>query len=241
MHTNRSSASGQRRVPLTLCLQALFGRMSGTIGWLVAGFSLIGFWCVIPHLHDGKFLWPILLISFFVAVGLLLIILALHRGQRSIRALRHGVPVAGTLISVISTGSYNGFNRNGELIYRMTFEFTTDTAQRHTVSCETDAMKTAWLRFYNNAYLLGSADAAAKAEKNPDDLREVVLYDPADPTIALVPVDIGPTLRADMQGQILGLNPWHGIIACIAPLLVILGHGWYLSHWLVPNFSLWQR
>lgn len=232
MNTNGIRESLPRHVPLTLCLQALFGSMTSMIGWFVFGFSLAFVWLITLRFHGLRFAdigWPLLLVFFFLAGGLLLMILEIRKGLRAIHVMRHGLPALATLISVSFTGSQYG--RRG-LIFRMTFRFSAGDAQQYTVSCATYAMKPAWSSFYNVASVTNDASATQYVEKLPNsaELQEVVLYDPANPAFALVPVDIGPALHADAQGHLCGINPLHGITACLIPLLVIAGHGWYLIH-----------
>ena len=68
----------------------------------------------------------------------------------------------------------------------------------------------------------------------PGELQEMVLYHPVHPARAALPMALAREISIDARGNLQGVHPFRGILACIIPLLVILGLA-LLSHFMLPR------
>jgi hypothetical protein len=140
---------------------------------------------------------PLLFVAIFPAVGLGFIIPALRRGLKANRLLAGGVLDHGALKSVRPTGT----RINNRAILELIFEFEVG-GRTYTASAQTD-------------------------EPAPlqDERREPLLYDPVDPTHAVMLDGLPGRPTIDPSGQFEGAGVGRLLGAALLPLLVIGVHG----------------
>lgn len=147
----------------------------------------------------------------FPLIGLIAVVRVFKKGIKANRLLRNGLQTTGKLISKKHTGVWVGSRRHGDAkpIYKLTFEFTAENRQNYKAVTKTE-----------------------KPEKLEDEAAEPLLYDPIDPSHAVMLDALPGWPRIDDNGNIrVGSPVWTtvgAIILLIFPAAVIIGHGTYI-------------
>jgi len=117
----------------------------------------------------------IVFVAIFPGVGLIMAIVGTLRGMKAARLLEHGHVALGKLVDKQPTAS----RVNKRTVFRLTFEFTAADGQTHRAETKTH-----------------------KPELLEDDVEEVLLYDAADPSSAVMFDTIPGKPRMDRLGRI---------------------------------------
>ncbi len=116
-------------------------------------------------------------------------------GIRGMRLLRMGNVAQGTLIGKEPTGT----RINNQMVYKLTFDFADSNGMRHQTSAKTHL-----------PYTL------------EDEASERVLYDPGNPSYAVLFDNLPGRPEVDMLGRILPGSPRKSAMVLILPLLTLL-------------------
>ena len=145
--------------------------------------------------RSGTFSWWVLcIVGIFPLVGIVFVALSLVSGFKSNRLLSHGNVALGTLISKEPTNT----RINNQTVYKLTFEFTTDTGQR----CEATARS-------HQPYAL------------EDEPQEQLLYDPQNPENAVLLDNLPGEPDIDEFGNIQVANMGRSMRALVLPVAVV--------------------
>jgi len=147
----------------------------------------------------------------FPLIGLCFIIKGLKKGARSNRLLQNGLQTTGKLISKVYTGVDVGSRRDGtaEPIYKLTFEFTAEDGKTYKTRVKTE-----------------------KPQELENEAAEPLLYEPTNPSYAVMLDDLPGGPRVDEHGYIKTKSPIFTVVRAIVsltfPAAVIIGHGTYI-------------
>lgn len=187
-----------RDVPLSARLRFLFGGFYNQFGWLWFGFTMIHFRVFLFGPDGGvETPWPLNIVLFgFPFIGLTFIGIGLRKGLRGIRLLRRGMTASGRLVSKKPTNT----QINGQRVFELTFEFTAADGKRYLAKASTH-------------------------EPGPleDNAAEPLLYDPADPTIAVMLDDLPGRPRID-DSSVTRTHDGSVIPLLLLPGAAIVGH-----------------
>lgn len=142
--------------------------------------------------------WVLLIVLPFPLIGLGFIVFGLRNGLKANRLLANGKVGLGTLKSMVPTNT----RVNNQTVYKLTFEFTADDGRYCEVVAKTHL--TSRLR---------------------DDDQERLLYDPDNPSYAVMLDNLPGKPDIDELGQIRPASPGSGWLVLVLPLLALLGHG----------------
>lgn len=155
-----------REVPLTAKLQYLFGGFYNQFGWAWFGFSSIHVRLFLFNTTagDGRMPWlAALVLLLFPAIGLSFIGVGLRKGLRALRLLSRGIPAEGRLAGERPTS----VKINDTPVMELCFEF--KTVDGRTARCSAKTHLTRDLK---------------------DDVLEPLVYDPEDPSVAVLLDDL---------------------------------------------------
>ena len=189
-------AGPSREVPLAATLQFLFGGFYNQFGWAWTGFSSIHVRLFLfQGLGNGTFEWPMLLILLFPAIGLTMMTVGVRKGLRGLRLLTHGIPAQGRFVGQTATNVHI----NDTPVMAMTVEF--KTVDGRTARCVAKTHDTRALR---------------------DDAEEPLVYDPEDPSVAVLLDDLPGRPRIPEDGVVRSLDGkvWHLLFVPVATLLM---------------------
>lgn len=139
-----------------------------------------------------------LFVVIFPIIGSIFVLIGLITGMRSTKLLRIGEYATGKLVKKEPTGS----QINNQPVYKMTFEFQTETGETRQAIAKTH-----------------------QPEKLEDNDAEPLLYDPfyADRATLLDHLPGGP--RIDVHGQITASGVGTTLLCLLIPLATLIGHG----------------
>ena len=167
-------AGPSREIPFSARVQFLFGGFYNQFGWMWFGFTMIHFRAFILHPHAGQAPWPALLVPLlFPLIGLTFMAIGLKKGLHGIRLLRRGVTGTGRLVSKKATNT----QINHQTVYELTFEFTTAWGQKAKATARTH-----------------------ETGRLEDEAEEPLVYDPGDPSGAVMLDDLPGRPRLDDLG-----------------------------------------
>jgi len=145
---------------------------------------------------------PFGLISFFFpVVGFFVIYAGLKKGFKASRLLKHGRIGVGKLKSKVSTNT----KINEQRVYQLTFEFSPDEGGTYDVVSKT--------------HLVDALE---------DDELEKLLYDPYNPSYAVMFDSLPGSPRINELGSIGTRSVLRSMVFLVIPLASILGHGIYI-------------
>jgi len=159
----------------------------------------------IQGLRNRRFGGGALLALIFPAFSIGLLVYGWRRGQRARRVLEFGVPGEALLRSKFKMG----IEVDDKPVYKMTFRFTSLDRREFEHSTQTH-----------------------ETEKLEDEPHEQILYDPCDPSFAMLVDDLPVSIRIDDAG---GLNPISSRLALLAmlmPIFTIAMNGVWAWKWL---------
>ena len=177
-------------------------------------------WSRIQGLRSAEFTPVVLIALVFPLFGLTVAVIGVYKGTRAITLMRYGRPAAGTLVRVEPTNMEINENK----VYRITFAFTAGRGERREASLTTAEPKPAWMAFHRNP------DSAPTAE-----LQAAILYHPANPASAFVPMQFGDRVRVDERGYLHGADANTGFALGILPVLTMAGNLLALFHYLAAG------
>ena len=188
-------AGPSREVPLAAKLQFLFGGFFNQFGWAWTGFSSIHVRLMLLEGRAGTFEWPMLFILIFPAVGLTMMTVGVRKGLRGLRLLTHGIPAQGRFVGQTATN----VQINDTPVMAMTFEF--KTVDGRTARCVAKTHETRPLR---------------------DEAEEPLVYDPEDPSVAVLLDDLPGRPRIPEDGVVRSRDGtvWHLLFVPVATLLM---------------------
>lgn len=188
-------AGPAREVPLAARLQYLFGGFYGQFGWAWFGFSSIHLRVFLFGGQDGAPLAPRLLVLLFPAIGLAIISVGLRKGLRALRLLTHGIPAQGRLVGEEATN----VQINDTPVMAMTFEF--KTVDGRSARCVAKTHLTHDLK---------------------DDAEEPLVYDPEDPSVAVLLDDLPGKPRISEASVVRSREGrvWHLLALPVATVLL---------------------
>ena len=132
----------------------------------------------------------------FPAIGFGMVAGGLVRGRKAHRMLREGRLAAGTLVAKEATNT----RVNDQTVYELSFEFLDDQGEEHIASVKTHLTR-----------------------KLEDDESELLLYDTARPTRAVLLDALPGSPRIDRNGRLRG-QLRRGILSMFLPTVVVAGH-----------------
>jgi len=144
--------------------------------------------------------WVCLFVCIFPAVGIGFIIPALRQGRKACRLLGNGRLAAGILQAMEPTGS----SINDRPVYRMVFGFQAEDGRAYEATANTH-----------------------EPERLRDQQRELLLYDPYDPSYAVLLDSLPGSPEIDLKGSFRARRPAAALGVLLAPMLTIVGHGLY--------------
>ena len=144
--------------------------------------------------------WVSLFVCIFPAVGIGFIIPALRHGRKACRLLGNGRLAVGILRAMEPTGSHI----NKRPVYRMVFGFQAEDGRPYEATAKTH-----------------------EPERLRDQPRELLLYDPLDPSYAVMLDSLPGSPEIDLKGSFRARRPAAALGALLAPMLTIVGHGVY--------------
>ena len=181
----------------------------------------------------------ILLIVIYQIVAMVIILIGLCIGIKGIRMLRNSKQAAGKLISVVPTNIVV----NNNTVYKFTFEFTADDGRQYQVVSRTHNVNRfmgewtcgkgrksllSFMKLWERRKAAKDTDWAKKAENK--DIFEPLLYDPRNPSRAVM-LDACPGQPGiDKHGRICLDDPHNTIWTTAIPMAVIIGHGYYFIY-----------
>ncbi len=137
----------------------------------------------------------VLFVLIFPIIGVVLLAGGVSLGIRGMRLLRMGYVAQGTLIGKEPTGT----RINNQMVYKLTFDFADSNGMRYQTSAKTHV-----------PYTL------------EDEVSERVLYDPRNPSYAVLFDNLPGRPEVDMLGRILPGSPLQSAMVLILPLLTLL-------------------
>lgn len=143
--------------------------------------------------------WTALVVGIFPLIGLCFIIFNIRNNTHFLRLLLNGQFTRGTKQSAVQTGGMMTINGREYPEYKFQFDFNVGTTC-HTVTCKT---------YY--------------PYKLEDEKEEIILYNPANPSDAVVYDSIKNAPHINRQGQLDEL-PWTKSWVVLLPILAILEH-----------------
>lgn len=187
-------AGPSRELPLAAKLQFLFGGFHSQFGWAWFGFSSIHLRLFFAGLMEAQFM-PSLVILSFPVIGLAFIAVGLRKGLRALRLLKNGIYTQGRLVGKQATN----VRINRIPVMAMTFEFKT-----------LDGL---------------SARCTAKTHLTrdlEDDAEEPLVYDPLDPSVAVLLDDLPGKPRINESSVVLSREGqvWHLLLLPIGAVLM---------------------
>ena len=143
-----------------------------------------------------------LFILIFPLVGLVLVAASLVRSRKRLRLLRDGITAVGTLVDKQATNT----SVNHQRVYKFTYAFTADDG--------------------------GTYRATARTHETGkfSDENEPLLYDPANPNVAVMMDNIPGSPRIDEAGDIHTDKPFLSMLVLVIPLATIIGYGLVIAH-----------
>ncbi len=154
----------------------------------------------IQGMREAPFSPVVAVILIFPVVGLALIAGAFFAGLKGARLLANGKLAFGVLKSKHSTGS----RVNGRMVYKLTFEFTSEDGQLCQVVSRTH-----------------------RPEILEDEAKEPLLYDPLRPTYAAMLDTLPGSPQFDVTGEILPVGDLLFFARLLLPALVVGGLSYY--------------
>ncbi|MCD4824453.1 MAG: DUF3592 domain-containing protein [Phycisphaerae bacterium] len=145
-------------------------------------------------------LWN-MIVLIFPLVGLVFIVIGLRKGRKAVHLLTYGVQGEGVLIDMQPTRT----QINNQTVYKLTFEFVADDGQTYKAVAKTH-----------------------QTDELEDEETERLLYDPADPSCAVMMDALPGSPTIDETGYIQGGSVLKALFAMAVPLAVIIGNGTYL-------------
>jgi hypothetical protein len=143
----------------------------------------------------------VLFVVIFPIIGIFFIFFGLKDGMKANRLLAIGRQGMGKLIAKVPTNT----RINQQTVYKYTFEFTADDGRRHEVVARTHIPMVL-----------------------EDEPQERLLYDPYNPSYAVMMDSLPASPAIDEAGNIVDISPLRLLPVIIAPGLTIIGHGTYL-------------
>ena len=138
----------------------------------------------------------------FPLVGLVFIIISLRRGRKGVHLLTYGVQGEGVLIDMQPTHT----QINNQRVYKLTFEFVADDGKTYKAVAKTH-----------------------QTDELEDEETERLLYDPANPSCAVMMDALPGSPTIDETGYIQVGSALKALQAMLVPLAVIIGNGVYLA------------
>lgn len=139
--------------------------------------------------------WVLCLVGIFPLVGIVFVAVSLASGFKANRLLTHGRVALGTLVSKEPTNT----RINNQTVYKLTFEFTTDSGQRYEATARS-----------HQPYAL------------EDEAREQLLYDPRNPTKAVLLDNLPGEPDIDEFGNIQVANVGRSMRSLVLPVAVLV-------------------
>lgn len=136
----------------------------------------------------------------FPLLGFAMVAAGLRRGFRAMRLLVHGKVSQGKLVSKVATNA----RVNNQPVYKLTFEFQADDGFSYQTVVRTHACRVL-----------------------EDEPQEPLVYDPVDPTNAVLLDSLPGGPRVDASGALRVANPILGLLSLLLPAICIVGHGTY--------------
>ncbi len=155
----------------------------------------------------------------FVFAGIAILGFGIRNRLKGIRLLRDGIPEKAVLLHKTATGS----SVNDNPVYKFTFGYTVDN-QDYVVTSKTHDLT----RFAGEPNLNENA-----SQNNSKEIREPILYDPNTPRVSVLLDSLPGSPRIDSSGNI-NCNTSRLVLILLAPILVILGHLYWLAQILAP-------
>lgn len=188
-------AGPAREVPLAARLQYLFGGFYAQFGWAWFGFSSIHFRLFMFSDKEGMPLLAKLMLLLFPAIGLAFIAVGLRKGLRALRLLTHGIPAQGRFVGQEATNVHI----NDIPVMAMTFEF--KTVDGRAARCVAKTHLTHDLK---------------------DDAEEPLVYDPEDPSVAVLLDDLPGKPRISEASVVRSREGmvWHLLILPVGTVLL---------------------
>jgi len=137
-----------------------------------------------------------LFLVIFPIIGAVLAATGLRRGRKAHSLLRFGHLTTGRLVEKSGTTT----QINGQIVYKLTFEFTDDLGESHRVAAKTHE--------------------TAKLE---DEESERLLYDPYKPTYAVLIDNLPGSPAIDEHGYLCS-RPSRAILSLLLPAISLIGH-----------------
>jgi hypothetical protein len=153
-----------------------------------------------------------LLAGVFPLISLVFVVLGIRRGLRGIRLLRDGQQTMARLLSVQSTN----VKVNEQTVFKYTFEFRDSAGAAQRVTAKTHVTS----RF--------AGEDMPGRRPGDDGVYEPVIYDPLNPSRAVLLDALPGGPRIDETGQVRAGNPVTAMATAIIPLATLIGHGIYL-------------
>ena len=172
--------------------------------------------------------WVSLICAIFPAIGLTFMFFGIRKGLKGARLLRHGKHATGVLISTEPTNA----SINHQPVIKFTFEFEADDERSYEVIAKTHVSE----RFagedvsHDDASDRGIDEREAGDEETfAGDIHEPLLYDPSNPSDAIMLDDLPGGPRINENGEI------QGAVSSLVPLLIVpgvsfFGHSLWLLH-----------
>jgi hypothetical protein len=162
-------------------------------------------------------LTPALISLVFPIVGLCFVTAGVRKGLKGIRLLRDGKQASGILTAAAPTNT----QINGRTVCRFTFEFVADDGKSYKAMA-----KTHLVHKFGGERVIGRY----WSETDTDRVCRPVLYNPANPTDAVVLDELPGGPRIDQDGAIYADNPLKVVLNLIIPGVSIVGHLGFAIH-----------
>jgi hypothetical protein len=172
--------------------------------------------------------WGSLLVLIFPLIGLGFVLAGLARGRKGLGLLRDGKQVMGRLTDMRETG----MKVNKRTVYRMTFAFQAGDSQSYEVVARTHQPEKL------SGETLGDtggpesrthppAEAPSQDGKGQNEVYEPLVYDPGNPSRAVLLDSLPGEPRIDETGRICVRSPVKSLLALVLPAAAIVGNIWY--------------
>lgn len=158
----------------------------------------------------------LLVVVIFPLIGVIFIAFGVRKGLKGGRLLRDGRQAVGVLVSCEATNA----RVNDQVVYEFTFTFEAGDDKSYEVVTKTHETE----RFAGEGNL--KIDQGKKRTSHAG-VQEPILYNPFDPTDAVMLDDLPGGPRIDERGEIRGSGPAR-IPALIIPGLTVVGHTYWL-------------
>jgi|Deesub1362A_J573_1020465.scaffolds.fasta_scaffold00938_13 hypothetical protein len=142
----------------------------------------------------------------FPLIGLGFVYSGIRHGLKANRLLARGRIAFGRLVSSVPTGA----RINERPVIRLTYIFKTPDGE------EWEATAT-----------------SHEVEDLTDEAQEPLLYDPDDPSTAVLLDDLPGTTRFDSAGRLMPASPFAAVRVLLLPTITVIGHGWYVLNTLL--------